>query len=162
MADGKEKNLTAYFTFSNLIMKWAYFKVLDGIPFNTRNTGYTLYVIIPALGSRGPVVKNSMILSMLSLFPFIFQLPPTKNLRTIFAENKTNGLYLQNKWKLMHYKSNYNEFKQNFNIYLCLIIQNVQWWLMNSQGKEKKGLAIYYSIYVNETELRPSNLNIIL
>lgn len=33
------------------------------------------------LGSRGPAVRKLMIPSISALLPFIFQLPPTKNLR---------------------------------------------------------------------------------
>lgn len=50
---------------------------------------------VPTLGSSGPVFRNAM-MSPISLFvPFIFQLPPTKNLRPIFLVcTSRNSRYL--------------------------------------------------------------------
>jgi len=56
--------------------------------FDTRGTCPVHRVIgivhVPTSGSSGPVFRNAT-MSLISLFvPFIFQLPPTKNLRPIF------------------------------------------------------------------------------
>ena len=41
---------------------------------------------LPVFESRGPALKNAIMVSMDALSPFIFQLPPTKNLRPILIE----------------------------------------------------------------------------
>ncbi len=47
---------------------------------------YDSFVFLPQLGSSGPALRNSTMGSMEALVPFIFQLPPTKNLRPILED----------------------------------------------------------------------------
>ena len=51
-------------------------------------------LLTSVLGSRGPATSQLQISSMLDLVPFIFQLPPTKNLRDILFL-KQLSVYLQ-------------------------------------------------------------------